>query len=738
MENSGICPNCGNNQILPDNLTKGFCSECGSVIFAKPISQPVIQDIDTGSPSQNYAPPPQDSWQQQQNNQQIPDEQQQYAQPIYNAEASAQIAPAQSYPPQYSSPQPPESAYGAFTNDPISQQTPSYEAYPHDPISQEPPPYSPPPPQQEPPYAAYPHDPISQEPSPYSPPPPQQTPTYAAYPHNPISQEPPPYSVPPQQNQPYEAYSHGPASQEPPPYSPTPPQKTRKPIPKIAYIIAAAVVVVVVAAILFVPALAGNSYERAEGNFLGRFTSVLGGSSLKNNAVDFTVQYTPGRDFDELVPDITASGAFSYAENQAVGSLVFSSSDFDPLSLLLGYDGSELTILFPEISDYYLSLIAQLDDDVAVDMSELDQKKLAATIDNIIKIYNKTIKDDLQIEKNVELTGGNVNIKCDKYSIVFTQELIGRMLLDVVKEVRKNTNLMGFISNLLTDSGYDVEDILYDLEDMAEDMDDTTRLFRMQVWIDSNKVVARTIDRIQGSDIELSYQYLYTNKSIYIDVRFRDKNTEYLRLKGSIDKVGNAWNGKVDLTIKDYNSWYGEEETLFAMTVRLENIKKSGSIITGDVRITGDYDDGYGSFNFKAALDKQGSSQTIKLSGNVSDSYDQYDIGELFITYTLKSVKSVSPQRTDDSYAVYLNDYSASNASNAEDMAADVRNYYDSNDEGLFGDILYSLWDMIDDISYYSNGRSTSSSASMWGESTPSAYPETSPAPSAPPDMRYG
>ena len=658
MENIGKCTNCGRDQVLPDNLARGFCSECGSVVISQSIAQTTEQNPNVNNAPQ-YSPPPQSAPNYQEPSQGAGDQfaqaapqnvnQQQYVQPVpQNVNQQPYVQPA---------PQNIEQTY---------IQTPPQNA--------EPPQSAP----TAPPAAA-----INQ--------PPSAPPEY--------SQQ---YAAPVQQNIPSnEAYTQAPVLQEQYPQSPTPPpQKTKKPIPKFAFIITAAVVVVVIAAILFVPALAGNSYEKAEADFLGTFSSLFGLGESKGNALSLTLGYTPSSEFEGFIPDLKANAEFSYAANQATGSISLSSSEFKSLSAMFGFDGSEITIQFPEITKYYLSALIPSDDDT-FDLNTLDQKKLSTTLDNISKAYHKAIEDVIQTEKNVELTGGNASVKCDMYSIVFTEELIGKLLSEVVKEVRKNTNLMDFITSVLGSANYDAQDMLYELEDLVADMTGTSRLLRMQVWVKSNKVIARTIDRIQGTDMELSYQFLTTNNCIYIDARIRDKDIEYFRLRGSLDKSGGAWSGKVDLVVNEDDYWYGGETTILTATARFENIKKSGNIYTGDIRLSGEFGD-YGSgLNLRATLDKKDNNQSIKLTGSMSDGNSDIDLGELIITYSNKSISKVTLQNLDGNMAVYLDEYSEINSEIAADMADDIYDYYYANDEGIVGELLYMLWDFIDEISYY-------------------------------------
>jgi hypothetical protein len=499
------------------------------------------------------------------------------------------------------------------------------------------------------------------------------------------------------------------ASGHAPPVTPKPPVKPKIHIPKIFITIGAVAVVVIVAAVIAIPALAGNSYQRAEANFLKTITGVLPAvSSAGGGKLDFTAGYSPARWMqDEVdIPDMGLAGTLAYTEQQLAANLAFTSDGDKVSDIAFAYDGDAVTLALPELTQYFLRFpIGGGDSDAGIDMSKLDQKKLENTLTEIAKTYFKVTKDISEVEKGAELTGGGVTVKCDKYTIVFTEETVSQILLAAIGELRKNDNLMDFIASIgaASSNGYydadeisdEIEDALDELEDMLSDFDDDDRLFRMTVWIKGGEVISRKIDKIPDSNATFSYQKLLTKNAAYYEFEAKIDSRNSASLTGEFEKSGGAWNGTAKVSIKEY----GDE--FVAAKIKCSSIKFSGDQIQGEVGVSGDFAYEDISFDFDVALGKDGSRQTVKIGGDIEETYygEKYDIGELTLSYAYDKGGKPSMPKYDDRYAVDPSDYEdEDNIDRASDMAEELRDLLDDGefeDNELLEELVWELWYMV-------------------------------------------
>jgi hypothetical protein len=678
------CPACGNNQVLPEGITSGFCTACAASIVAtdpSPAPQPNPQDGYTQAPQQPYPQPqpnPQDGYTQ------AP--QQPYPAPPQDAYTQA---PQQPYP----QPQPnPQDGYTQAPQQP-------YPAPPQDAYTQAPQQTYPQP-------QPNPQDAYTQAPQqPYPQPQPYQQDAYQQAPQQPYPAPPPPqdaYAQPPQQSYPQGAY--------PPAYpSETSPEPTKFKV-SIPFLAATTLVVValIVGAIFFIPMLTASPYQRAETAF---FTSMFSSLPIDGGGAEvaMSAKYAPGRAIRDLgVPDISVSGVVSSVEMEALMDMSMKIGDTSIPTILLAVADSDVKVYIPDITKYYLQMTVDTGDS-EIDISKLDQKKLATTLNNIGKAYFTAVKGDMKSEKGVTLSGGDVEVKCDKYTIEFTEKTLARFLAEALKEIRANENLVEFISEIYSDGDFkkaleDMEKEIADMEEKIADLDDDdfTTLLRMTVWIKGKDIVARTIDKISGSDVVLSYQYLVQKNDMYINASYKDGRDEYFSLIGDLKKDDGAWGGKVTATFNEYDYWSGGMSEMLSATFTVEGWKKSGDFLIGSISLKGTAADGSGSFVFKAEFDKDGPSQTLTLTGEISAGSEKLDLGSLQFSYSQKSIKKLELPSFDEKFAVDPNDYSSENGQRAKAMADDLYAYYLKHEYDFYSDVLYDLWSMVDDIYYYS------------------------------------
>jgi hypothetical protein len=482
-----------------------------------------------------------------------------------------------------------------------------------------------------------------------------------------------------------------------------------RPSPKLI-IIAAAVVAVAAAGVFFVlPALGGGAYQKAEVAFIQGIVTKVPLAGDEGRQIEFDVAYEASDDTEYYleIAELALSGELSYAGQAAAASLTLDAYG-ETTDIEAAFDGNELTLSLPDITRYYIRYMLGGDSGAdTIDFSSLDQKKLEATLTAVAKEYFRVTDEAADVEKGVTLSGGAASVKCDKYTIDFTQDILAQIGLAAIKELRANDNLMEFICGLALQANsyyyedYDIDDMMDEFEDMLdeveeglEDMDGDDRLFRMAVWIKGGEVVARKIDKIQGSGAVISYQDILTKNARNIEIEVKDGNSS-ISFKGDFEKNGGAWSGTPKFAMSSY---YGEVVSLKA---KFSNIKFSGKQVTGDINVTGTFEDGEGMCDLDITLGKSGDKQTIEIEGEVGDDYDTLDIGVLSLSYSSKAVSRVSGSGPSNAnYGVTVGDYSDDNLDRAADMSEELEELryseYDGNE--FMQELLYAFEEAVDNI----------------------------------------
>ncbi|MDR2357139.1 MAG: hypothetical protein LBD92_03500 [Oscillospiraceae bacterium] len=543
--------------------------------------------------------------------------------------------------------------------------------------------------------------------------------------------------------QPYAQQPHTPAAPQTsaPTFARETPPTTGSRVPRLFIGIGATVIVVVTAVVFVASAFAGNSYQKAELNFIKALTSAGPAAAVKDGGVvDFTAEYSPAGWMDDYldISDMSLAGSLAWAGQELAANLTLTSGGEKVSDIVYAYDGSEMTLALPDLTDYYLRLLSgEADSGAGFDFSELDQKKLEATMTEIAKTYFDVANDISEVEKGVELTGGGLTVKCDKYTMNFTEDAVARIVLTAIAELRKNDNLLAFIASaaaLQYGGYYDADDILEEIEDALDeaedyfsDLDGDSRLFRMVVWTSGGRVAARKIDRLENlSGAVLSYKNMAVKKDSFIEIdgsldyygsmslTATKKASEFeieadinaggvsMSLEGDFEKAGGAWSGSAELNVTDYYSSY----TVVSSKIKCSDLKFSGGRLqSGAVSVKGTVDDD-AAFDFDLTLGGSGGKRTIAVEGEIADYGERYDMGEFTLTYSTEKKGKPSIPKYNESLAVDLNDYSSDeNADRAYDMAEQLRDelYDDAYDDNEFvGELLYELWRAVDDIGYYS------------------------------------
>jgi hypothetical protein len=469
-------------------------------------------------------------------------------------------------------------------------------------------------------------------------------------------------------------------------------------------IIAVVAVAIVVIGIGGISALASSSYLKAEANFFASLANGLPVGQDKGYKSSFSVDYAPEGEIAEEISDIALSGSISQLGQNASAELDFSYDGDVITNLIAAFDGTGVAVQLPEFSDYWLKLVMS-DENSDIDFSQLDQKKLEKSVSNVLKSYFKLVEKVSEVEKGVELSGGDVTVKCDEYVIEFNEQLVLTLAQTCIDELQANKNLMDFIDSYGESSAGSYWDGIDEYLDDAEeeitdaldelDGDEGERLFRMTVWIKGKDVIARSIDKVSGGDFEFSYKTLKNSKNAYIEFKGEMEYEGSFALTGSFEKSGGGWSGTPKLTLK---SDYGEET--ITLKAKCEELNISDGKVTGSIKFSGDapYELFYESFayDFTIKLDKKGNQQVVILSGEIEEGGVDYDLGELTIAYGVEENSKLSIDMPDENDCVIIDDYSEENEERSWEMQEQLEAAYDELDgNDVAQAIIEVIYDML-------------------------------------------
>jgi hypothetical protein len=465
----------------------------------------------------------------------------------------------------------------------------------------------------------------------------------------------------------------------------------------ILALIAAAVLILIIGTIAtaaLLGAFGNGSYEAAESKTFDALIGVnnLGGIS-DGYKYELAAKYEPSRDLSdrlsyisedfEDIDVVTLSAIISIFDNKALADVSGSAGDYN-LHGIGAFDGTEATVAFPEVTDYYLAFISESTEDE--DLPKLNYSKLQKTFKNIEKEYFKIAEKSSEVKKNEDLTGGDITVKADKYTFKFTNEDYYKFQLFVIEEIRKNDNLMEYITkagpksedgyydddwNWVVESveDYDFEGVLDDYESRIDDMlydlsdnelDDT--MLRMTAWVYKGNIVSRTIDNIDGSDVGFSYTVLANTKNAYLKAAF-DNGYNNVKLTGNAEREGKSWNGNLRLTT-------GDDSTSTKLTFK--DVTLSGEIISGDFSLSGALSGNEHDFDIE--LSKVDGGQHIEIEGV----YDEVDLGSLILDIKSSKIGSLKLPSHDDSDRIDYEDiYSDDDMRDRyEEFSNDFQDYF--------------------------------------------------------------
>jgi hypothetical protein len=504
-------------------------------------------------------------------------------------------------------------------------------------------------------------------------------------------------------------------------------ESPKRKFPKSIVTIAVAAVVVVALALVAVNALSGGGYKGAEMSAVkSAIEPLLKSFEGKGRKLELDVDYKAGANVvaetDGMLESLGFSGTISAFEVTALADFILSLNG-DDINGSASYTSEVATLSLPDFTDYYL--IAPLypqDDETLGFLADLDVAKAQKTVAAVLEHYFTVTKSDMEVEKGVELSGGDITVKCDKYTINFTYGMLDAWARFAIKEIRKNKNLMETITLMLEANGapFDAEEALdeleLELEDQADYIDADERLFRMSVWVKGNEILGRDIDHIiELSDLKFSYRYLENNSNKHLNISVTTPYDGVGSLKGDLKKEGGAWNGTLKFTVSDDSSYYGTDAVL---TLKFSDLKVSGSSLDsmkyeGTIKATtsGTLDgDSVEGVNVTLKFSNDGKGQTIVLSGNAMD----VDIGKLTLTYKIDSIGSLKLPKLDEDLGIIFDDDSRDNIARSEafmeewdanlsKLEAKLQPIFDSNElyEEFYDNVIYYFIDALESPWYY-------------------------------------
>ena len=495
--------------------------------------------------------------------------------------------------------------------------------------------------------------------------------------------------APRSETDPFEFEPYSPAARQP--EARQKPQRQKRRIKPWIIAAAAAVAVIAIAgAAWFFFLSGGNSYARAEASFFKEIFNAAPVSSSQGSQgkqIDITASYV-SRDYIGI-PDMKLDASIQTAKGQAAAVANLTADDDKLSNVTFAYDGSYATLSLPDITDYYLKFLTSGNSDDKLDFSKLDTNQLKKTMEEVAKSYFKQVEKHADVDKGVELSAGDMTVKCDKYTIDFTGEFVGEIMKESMSAVKKNRNLVSFLGDLSEQIYSDEDKLMDEIEEYIDELRDGRNsrdsLFRMTVWIKDSKVISRKIDRIANdSDSKISYLWYVSGKAAYIDFDFRAGRSFSASMKGSFEKGRDGWSGSPKATITDnYDS--------YSFKIAFKDLQTNGGKLTGSVKAAGTIDDT--PFDISLKFDNKNNQQTISLSGEI----DRDDIGKWSLSYGSKEISNVSMPKLDREYEVLgysMEDYDTKeNYVRGKAMRDDIEKAslaYRSN--SLFNDILRQVW----------------------------------------------
>ena len=420
--------------------------------------------------------------------------------------------------------------------------------------------------------------------------------------------------------------------------------------------------------------------------------------------LDFTLAFEPSAQLmmEADITGIELDGSLAFSEMQAMARLALLENRKLITEVFCALDEQGLSIAFPEITKYYLRFLTG-GIDLGFDLNALDMGKFEATLRQIGNRFSNLADEISYVDRNVPLSFGSSTISCNKYTLEFGERETALFLIEALQEVRRNANLIDFITSLVVAGGgytRDVDRMFDELDDMIDAMSDefesTACLFRLTYWESGGNVVAYQLDNVIDTDLSVSFQNLISDTDAHIEFNGKFDDIKIL-FNGDFEKGRDGWNGTPRFSIID--TYY--DDTLFSLSARCENIARSGSAVTGTISIFGTYDYDF-DYYLTIDLGREGNRQSIGISAEF-EQYDWYsgrtetlNLGRLSLSYEFVRNGKIDMPRFDEDFAVYADDYSSSNSRRAEQMYYDIDDYcmdYWGNE--IIEDLLWSLRNMV-------------------------------------------
>jgi hypothetical protein len=152
--------------------------------------------------------------------------------------------------------------------------------------------------------------------------------------------------------------------------------------------------------------------------------------------------------------------------------------------------------------------------------------------------------------------------------------------------------------------------------------------------------------------------------------------------------------------VNDGSSYY---PTDINVTAKITGLKVVDKMVSGTIKLTADGQvdgDALNKATVAVVLSASGNKQAIKLSGAYTNSYSEYDFGELLLTYSLDKVTKLNLPNIDEDYGVIVDNYSSENIDRVNamyDSFESLSDEFEEKWEGVF-DRNPLFEDLVDDM----------------------------------------
>ncbi len=256
----------------------------------------------------------------------------------------------------------------------------------------------------------------------------------------------------------------------------------------------------------------------------------------------------------------------------------FNEVDLITMDMFMDLTEQEMLMRFPELSDAYVDFSSALEEGLSeFDLDELEAFTAGSSIDaaDLLKRYGNIIVkniEDVEMDKNAELTIDDLSEKCTKLTVTISNDDVKNILEDILIEAKEDKYILDVLDVYGIDED-DYQDMIDqaedDLEDFSEDLLEED--IEMLVYVDGDGNIIGREFSMDGSDASIGYitatKGSETEYKLYVN---DDDDNEVINLTGSHTKKDGAYNGSAELEISDP---YEEYFTTISLDIDYEDVK---------------------------------------------------------------------------------------------------------------------------------------------------------------------